>query len=157
MSDKYARLEIERRWIVIGGIADLIASATVLDLEDRYISGTQLRLRAVSSADAPPRWKLCKKYPRRDGDPFEFITNVYLTEAEFRLLSALPGVVARKRRYRLAVGSLDVYSFPQTSAVFEVEFDTVAQAASFVPPSFVGQEITGRASSSGAALAGAAA
>jgi CYTH domain-containing protein len=155
MSQKYARLEIERRWLVSGDVQQLIAAAPFSNIEDHYLTGTRLRLRAVSSPEAPAQWKLCKKYPKTAGQVFEFVTNIYLSESEFNVLARLPCSVVRKRRYRLAVGSLDVYTSAEP-AVFEREFETEDQACSFVPPSFVGREITGEESLSGAALAGAA-
>jgi CYTH domain-containing protein len=154
MPRKYAQLEIERRWLVPSAVDALTAGAPFSDIEDRYVLGTRLRLRKVHTPDGSAQWKFCKKYPKPAAGAFEVITNLYLTEPEFETLATLPCAVARKRRYRVAGGSLDVYTHPKTLAVFEVEFDTEASAASFVPPRFVGKEITGVDGFSGATLAG---
>lgn len=155
MSRKYARLEIERRWLVSEDVRSSTSSAPYSDIEDRYVTGTRLRLRRVTSCDGATQWKFCKKYPRAGGDTYESITNLYLSKAEVEVLSALPCSIVRKRRYRLAVGSLDVYTHPRALNVFEVEFETEVEAQGFVPPPFAGREITGEESLSGAALAGA--
>jgi CYTH domain-containing protein len=154
MPRKYAQREIERRWLVPSAVDALIAGAPFSDIEDRYVLGTRVRLRTVHLPDGSTQWKFCKKYPRAAAETFGAITNLYLTGPEFEVLAMLPCAIARKRRYRVAGGSIDVYTHPKTLAVFEVEFDTEAAAASFVPPPFVGREITGVDAFSGAALAG---
>jgi CYTH domain-containing protein len=153
-ADKYARPEIERRWLVTSDVDALIAGAPCVEIEDRYITATRLRLRCVRSPAGATQYKLCKKYPKAPGDAFESITNIYLTADEFERLARLPAAVARKRRHRLAAGSLDVYSHPRRIAIFEMEFASAAEAAAFVAPAFAGREITGDESLSGAALAG---
>src|SRR5687768_2319592 len=106
MSQKYARPEFERRWLVAGDLSALVHGATSSEIEDRYIPGTRLRLRTVTSADGSRQWKFCKKYPPSPGQRFESITNLYLSHEEFQVLAALPAAVSRKRRYRLVHGSL---------------------------------------------------
>ncbi len=98
--------------------------------------------------------KLCKKY---GGPGFEPITNLYLDIDEYARLSGLPGARTMKQRYSLAVGSLDIYQRPSPGlAIFEIEFPNETAAADFVPPAFVGREITGDPLYAGAALAFAA-
>jgi len=79
------------------------------------------------------------------------VTNLYLSRAEYDLLSQLPGNRVLKRRYSLAGGSLDLYGNGET--FFEIEFASEAEAASYVPPSFVSEEVTDNQAYSGAAFA----
>jgi len=138
---KYSLPEIERRWLVPDtGLAQL-ASRPYRIIEDVYVAGTLLRLRVVREPDGETIYKLCKKYGRRDAlaNP---ITNIYLTEEEHLVLSALPGACVRKRRHAMPEGAIDVYPAPLSLAIFEMEFDSEQAAANYIPPSFAGAEIT---------------
>jgi len=64
---KYARREIELRFVVDGPTPPLVATRLICD---RYITGTQLRLRKVTVDVA--------------------ITNIYLEQSEHELLARLP-------------------------------------------------------------------
>jgi CYTH domain-containing protein len=84
------------------------------------------------------------------------VVSVYLSEHEASALCVLAGRLARKQRYALPLGALDLYVLPKHPfAVFEVESTTTSESAAFVPPSFVGEEFTGNAAYSGFALAAA--
>lgn len=151
---KYARCEIERRWLVEPRAVESLELGPPREIEDVYLPGTGLRLRKLSEAGIPPVFKLCKKYGKSIG-PSEAITNLYLTEAEYTLLrSALDGQRVWKVRHAVAGGSLDLYSGETSLAVFEIEFDSEDAAAAYVPPDFVGVEVTADPTYSGAALAG---
>lgn len=154
---KYAIPEIERRWLVDPKALGPLDEAPRWIVEDLYLAGTRLRLRAMIDPAGGTIHKLGKKYGRGEalGEP---ITNLYLSESEHALLLRLPGARSRKRRYHIAGGSLDVYERPGASAgiaVFEREFELEAVARAYVPPGFVTREITGDPAYSGAALAGA--
>jgi CYTH domain-containing protein len=96
---KYARLENERRFLVIDG-PDLSA-APFRRIEDIYFADSRLRLRAITHVDGAREFKLCKKY--ESSDPASGpIVNMYLSEREHAILSNLPGRPLRKRRYRVA-------------------------------------------------------
>ena len=82
-----------------------------------------------------------------------WITNFYLSAQEHALLSPLAGCWLRKDRYAMAGGALDLHADPHLPAIFEREFATVEEAAAYVPPAFVRQELTGDAAFNGAALA----
>ena len=153
MSQKYARLEIERRWLVPGDVSALIDGLPSSEIEDRYLVGTRLRLRTVTSPDGSTQRKFCKKYAASPDKTFESITNLYLTDQEFQVLAALPAAVSRKRRHRLVQGSLDLYTQPAGVAIFEIEFTSESEARAFRAPSFVGIEVTGEEAYSGATLA----
>jgi CYTH domain-containing protein len=148
---KYSRIEIERRWLVDLSAVDL-QSTSFREIEDLYIAESRLRLRKVSGPNERT-FKLGKKYGKCT--PLsEPITNLYLTEEEYLRLSVLPGYHARKRRYSLQLGSLDVYGEPNKGlAVLEVEFSSEQSATEFVPPHFATREVTNESEFSGAFLA----
>lgn len=101
---KYALLENERRFLVAPARLPDLTGLPFRQIEDRYVTGTRLRLRSMTDSETGVRdLKFCKKYP--GGDPVSGpITNLYLTEAEHQLLSALPARTIVKRRYRLPHG-----------------------------------------------------
>jgi CYTH domain-containing protein len=96
ISLKYAVVERERRFLV----ASLPAGAEgAREVVDHYLVGTRLRLREVREADGTVVRKLGHKV-RLDRGPAEVAcTNLYLDEAEWALLSALPARRLRKRRH----------------------------------------------------------
>ena len=153
MPQKYSSPEIERRWLVHEDRLPPLLVARRREIEDKYIHGGRLRLRAVRAEDVDPIFKLGKKYPRVGTDP-EYVVSVYLSEEEHETLQGLPGAIARKARYSIEGGSLDVYERPrQRPTIFEVEFKCQAEAAAYLPPSFVAEEVTFKARYTGYALA----
>jgi CYTH domain-containing protein len=148
---RYSRPEIERRWLVDLAPVDL-TEKPFREIDDLYIADSRLRLRRIAGPGEIV-FKLCRKYGKTT--PFaEPITNLYLSESEYLLLAGLPGKRARKRRYAVPGGSLDVYLEPNRDlAVFEVEFDDEQSAAKFHPPAFVTREVTNETAYSGASLA----
>ena len=154
---KYTLPEIERRWLVRSHDRPALTGLRRRDIEDQYLSGGRLRLRAVRSADTAPVFKLGKKYGRV-GAGAEPATTLYLTEQEYLAVQALAGFVVRKARYSIAGGALDVYEDADPPlTIFEMEFDSQEAAAAFVPPDFVGDEVSLDARYSGFAIAQAGA
>ncbi len=150
---KYARAEIERRWLASAGLVAPLLTAAPLRILDLYLEGTRLRLRRVTAADGGRVYKLCKKYGDRPPGS-ESITNLYLSRGEFEQLQALGGWEVEKQRYRLHHGSLDVYQRDTDRLLlFEREFAAADLAADCEPPAFAGREITADPDFSGAALA----
>ena len=148
---KYAQAEIERRWLADLSAAGPLDGLPCRTIEDLYIAGTRLRLRRMEDDAGAAVFKFCRKY---GGDGFsEPIANLYLAEAEHRVLSGLPGHCVRKRRYAIAGGALDVYGGVPPLAIFEIEFATVAEAAGYRPPAFARAEVTRDPAYSGVALA----
>ncbi|WP_377301201.1 hypothetical protein [Rhodanobacter umsongensis] len=149
---KYSLPEIERRWLVSPGCPTGLENLPHWVVEDMYIEGTHLRLRKMSSSRGEVVYKFCKKYGRVASlaNP---MTNIYLSEAEYRTLSMLKGRSICKRRYAVAGGSIDVYPDLPSVAIFEMEFESEGDAADYVPPGFVGDEVTRDAQYSGDALA----
>jgi CYTH domain-containing protein len=95
---KYARLENERRFLVDPDALPDLAGLAFRRIEDRYVDGTRLRLRAVTDSVTGVReFKFCKKYG--GGGPVSApIVNIYLSGPEHAALAAHP---VAKRRYRL--------------------------------------------------------
>ena len=96
VSLKYAVVERERRYLV-AGVPDGVAAT--LDIVDRYLTGTRLRLRVVRRPDGNETRKLTHKVRLGDGPAQVACTNLYLDGAEWSLLSALPARELRKRRH----------------------------------------------------------
>jgi CYTH domain-containing protein len=152
MVQKYSLPELERRWLVREEAMPALASVPRRIIEDKYIGGGRLRLRAMFADGAEAIYKLGKKYGREGANP-EQVVSIYLTEQEYESLLALPGATLRKVRYSIENGSLDVLEFPSAGiALFEVEFPSQRAASVYVPPAFAGEEVTFNASYSGYAL-----
>ncbi len=95
---RYAHLEREQRWIV----RTIPHGVTpVAEIFDRYIHGTQLRLRWSENADGVVL-KLGQKVRAEPADPETVsLTNIYLSEAEYHVLLALPAAELYKTRSRV--------------------------------------------------------
>src|SRR5581483_4885889 len=97
-AQKYARVERERRWL-LGEAPDLTHAQSEIEITDIYFVGTRLRLRRMVDrrGQQPTIYKLAQKLPPTGGAGL--ITNTYLSEAEYELLSRLEGKQLRKVRY----------------------------------------------------------
>jgi len=139
---KYARVERERRFLVGRfPIADVVGFRKITD---RYIDGTRLRLREQNDDGGPAIYKLTQKVPRRaSGSQQGLITNIYLTEAEFRLLARLPAKMLSKVRYSVPPFGIDVFEGTlQGLRLAEAEFDSDAEADALIVPDFILHEVT---------------
>lgn len=94
---KYARLEVERRFL-LAALPDL-TGARQLRITDRYVHGTRLRLRLVEEDGQAPVRKLGQKVPR--GVSTNEHTTLYLDSAEHLALLMLPADELRKTRWVL--------------------------------------------------------
>ena len=157
---KYAKLENERRFLVLNP-PDLSGAFCRL-IEDLYVMGSRLRLRAITRpAGAPAEFKFCKKYG--SDDPMSGpIVNMYLSADEHALLAALPGRRLRKRRYTVAHGgrnfSVDVFEGPLQGLVqCEAEAESPEAIRAVVFPPWATREVTDDAFFTGANLAGVSA
>jgi CYTH domain-containing protein len=152
---KYALPEVERRWLVSHSALPDLSSHPCRVIEDRYLAGGHLRVRSITAPGGAKVFKLSKKYaPVLPGQTP--VVSVYLSEQEASVLWSLAGRYARKHRHALSQGALDLYLVPEHPfAVFEVEFATTIESGAYVPPGFVGEEVTGNAAYSGFALAAA--
>ena len=98
MSDawKYAVVERERRYL-LASVPEGVT--TTMEIVDRYLTGTRLRLREVRSEDGSIIRKLGHKVRLGDGPAEVACTNFYLDDDEWTALSALPGRSLRKTRH----------------------------------------------------------
>ncbi len=152
----YTKPEFERRWLVLAEAALESHADRVREIEDRYLQGTRLRLRKVTERGQATIYKLGKKYePEALGN--HHVVSTYLNEVEYMLLASLPARIARKRRFTVSGGALDVYEQPNPGLrVFEVEFTSPEEAERYVPPDGIGKEVTDALAFTGYSLAGAA-
>jgi CYTH domain-containing protein len=150
---RYARPELERRFLLARVPGEAVARAGLLD---RYLHGTRLRLRRQQGDDGSVVRKLSQKVPRPDGRP-GLITTTYLDEAEYAALAALPADVLRKVRLHVPPFAVDLFGGPLRGLVIgEVEFGSEADRDAYEPPAgVVVREITGDRRLACAALAGA--
>src|SRR5438128_1161405 len=101
--DKYARLELERRWLVTA-LPSFIDPQDVHDvIEDRYLLGTRMRLRRVSRSDGSRVVLKLGMKQAVDGAPptHHQMTTLYLSEREYAAMTILPSKLLEKRRYRV--------------------------------------------------------
>jgi len=143
---KYARPELERRWRVDPARRPPVEAFDFVDIDDRYLAGTRLRLRRMTRNDGWTACKLTKKYDSERPEARPIVTT-YLTEAEYTLFAALPAHPMRKRRYHVPFAgrywSLDLFAEPlEGLELIEVEAADEAALAALVPPSWVAKEVT---------------
>jgi CYTH domain-containing protein len=96
---KYAVVERERRWLLARTPPGL--SGDVLLISDRYLVGTRLRLREVTHEDGTVVRKLGHKVRLGDTPAEIACTSLYLDDAEWDALCALPAHHLVKRRTRV--------------------------------------------------------
>jgi CYTH domain-containing protein len=130
---KYAHIERERRFL-LAGVPDGSVVQRAL-ITDRYIKGTHLRLRRSEFGDRIER-KLGQK-------AHGLITNIYVDEAEYQVLSALPADVLHKSRLSIPPFGVDVFDVPLAGLVMaEFEFESDEEMTAFEPPLWAVAEVT---------------
>ena len=97
-STKYAVVERERR-LLVGSVPD--GDVESVEIIDRYVEGSRLRLREMVWADGRRVRKLGHKVRLSDGPHEVACTSMYLDDAEWELLRQLPARMLRKRRYQV--------------------------------------------------------
>jgi len=149
MAHKYAQFELDLRWLLASLPEALQNSQEYQLIEDRYLSGTPLRLRRMSDASGQvTALKLTQKYQATDQTAYATtITNFYLDEASYALLETLPANVLVKRRYKLRDGrfpfSIDQFLGPLTSLVLaEIEQPDITSLLAIPHPTFARREVT---------------
>lgn len=103
---RYARVEDEARYVVTALPAGCVAPR---EIEDRYVSGTRLRLRTVRDGTTTVR-KLGQKVrvdPDRPSPVWH--TTIYLDEDEFAVLATASASTVRKRRWSLDDAAADEF------------------------------------------------
>ncbi|GHJ40109.1 hypothetical protein [Streptomyces sp. TS71-3] len=143
---KYARVERERRFLLARAPDEASATAVRL-ITDRYLTGTRLRLRRSERPDTGAReLKLTQKIPaarRGAGAVQGLVTNMYLSEEEYRALAVLPAASLVKRRLSVPPFGIDVFAPPLHGLVLaEAEFTGDEEADAFVPSRRYVAEVT---------------
>ena len=143
---KYARRELERRWYVDPTLRPAVEALDFVDIEDRYLIGTRLRLRRMMRNDGWFACKLTKKYETERPEARPIVTT-YLSEVEYALFAALPAHPLRKRRYHVPLEgrcwSLDLFEGPLAGLeLVEIEAPDEAALAALVPPPWATKEVT---------------
>ena len=149
MAHKYAQIERERRWF-LASLPDALQNSQAYQLiEDRYITGTPLRLRRMTGADGQvAARKLTQKYQAADQSAYATtITNFYLDEASYALLETLPAQILVKKRFKLVNGrfqfSIDQFSGTLTGLVLaEIEKPDMDSLMQIPHPDFALCEVT---------------
>ena len=139
---------------------DLGGAAAATLIEDRYLTGTRLRLRRTAPAGGGGRgatWKLGQKVRPDPSDPGLVLhTTMYLTAAEHALLGELPGAELRKVRHAVPLAgrlfSVDVFEGRHAGLTL-VEIEVPGAGEPVTPPPFAGPEVTGDERYTGAWLA----
>jgi CYTH domain-containing protein len=157
---KYSCIELERRFLVRGLPEEIARASHSWDILDRYLPGTRLRLRRMESSDGLQiQRKLTQKYAETGAAAIETtITNLYLTEDEYRTLEGLGGHEIRKRRYAFEHNgrrfSVDVFGGRLAGLILaEAEGDSTAALAALALPAFFAEEVTDDPFFTGGALA----
>ena len=142
MQSKYARIEIERRFLLEGvpGAAEVLA---INEIGDRYLDGTRLRLRRMARVGGPTQLKLTQKLPDPAGARQGALTTIYLSEAEHAAFARLPAATLSKSRLSIAPYGVDVFHGELEGLYLaEAEFTTMEDAAALVPAAFCRAEVT---------------
>jgi CYTH domain-containing protein len=149
MNHKYAQIELERRWLLATLPDALHTNREYQLIEDRYLTGTPLRLRRMTDASGQvTAHKLTQKYQAADQTAYATtITNFYLDDASYALLETLPAKVLVKRRYKFGDGrfqfSIDQFSDNLTGLVLaEIEQPDMARLLAIPHPAFALREVT---------------
>lgn len=132
---RYARLEREQRWLVATLPPGLVEPRKILD---RYLFGTDLRLRRVESSGEVV-FKLGQKIPSPGNPSVAWITNLNVSPEEYRRLCSLGAAVIEKTRWSVPGGGprvvVDEFRKRHTGLVLaEVElgeFDSWLRAPDF--------------------------
>jgi len=157
--EKYARVERERRFVLRGLPPGLELTHPHTQIFDNYVTATRLRLRKIR---VPERrewvWKLTQKFAPDAGDLSRtLITNIYLSQYEYELLSVFEGNELRKNRYPYEHEgrrySVDIFLGALHGLVLaEIEFETDEEMRDFQAPPFAALEVTNEEMFTGARL-----
>lgn len=153
-SHKYARIERERRFLV-SRFPRRQRIDRVRRITDRYIEGTNLRLREMQEEGHPAIFKLTQKIPATDIAVQQgYVTTMYLDRDAHQRLTGLVARVLMKVRYSVPPFGVDVFEGVLGGLVMaEAEFDSAEEAEALMIPDFVSHEVSGDPRFSGGVLA----
>jgi CYTH domain-containing protein len=146
---KYARIELERRYLLQDLPAGLSRADFHLQITDNYITGTRLRLRKVRNPKTN-LWtvKFTQKFaPDTHNLSRTIITNTYLNAAEAEALAIFEANEIRKNRYPFEFEgrkfSVDMFLGDLFGLVLaEVSFDSEDELNAFAMPPFALSDVT---------------
>src|SRR2546423_3677174 len=157
---KYARIERERKFLLRNLPEPLTRSSEHTQIWDNYITNTRLRLRRVRWPKTKEQvWKLTQKFaPDREDFSRTVITNIYLSEYEYEVLSVFEGNEIRKNRYPFEHEGrnygIDLFIGPLWGLILaETSFETDEEMMKFTKPSFAVEEVTNEELFTGGRLA----
>jgi len=158
---KYARVERERKFLLRDLPEPLTRMSEHVQMWDSYITGTRLRLRRVRWPQTKKQvWKLTQKFaPDAEDLSRTVITNIYLSEYEYEVLSVFEGNEIRKNRYPFEYEgraySIDLFIGPLWGLVLaETDFENDEELDSFKLPPFAVEDVTNDQLFTGARLSG---
>lgn len=158
---KYARIERERRFLLGELPEGLTRASHHVQITDNYITNTRLRLRRMRVPETRERiWKLTQKFAPAPADfSHTVITNIYLSPAEYEVLSVFEGNELRKNRYPFEYAgralAIDVFLGALWGLILaEAEFETDEEMRDFELPAFALAEVTNDEMFTGAGLVG---
>jgi CYTH domain-containing protein len=158
MRSKYARVEIERRFL-LAGVPEGAHVLAIDEIDDRYLDGTRVRLRRMAQVGGATQLKLTQKVPEADGGAQQgALTTIYLSEAEHAAFARLPAAELRKSRLSIAPYGVDVFHGELEGLYLaEAEFTTMEDAEALLPAAFCRAEVTADRRFTGGELARASA
>ena len=146
---KYARIERERRFLLRDLPEPLTRASEHVQIWDNYITNTRLRLRKIRVPKTKEYvLKLTQKYAPAPPDfSRTVITNIYLSPAEYEVLSIFEGNEIRKNRYPFEhegrAYSIDIFLGALWGLVLaETSFETDEEMRDFTLPSFAVADVT---------------
>ena len=146
---KYAHVERERRWL-LDGPPPFPDDARQVRIVDRYLTGTRLRLRETTEVDGQVLRKLGHKVRIGEGAREVAHTSLYLDDAEWAVLGALPARTLTKTRTLVPLGVGHVAVDVHADGVVVAEIDGDGEIPADWP---VVREVTDDEAFTGAALA----
>lgn len=146
---KYARIEVERRFLLDNLPSGLNTESIHHRIKDNYIPDTRLRLRRVESPSGEViALKLGQKYRAPHQQAYQSVmTNIYLNADEYRILAQLGGRFVTKRRYPYIYSgelfSIDIFEGNLKGLILmEIEKPTDQEILSLQVPEFALREVT---------------
>lgn len=150
---KYAHWVAERRFLVDPATMPALDAAGARRIEDLYIDGGRLRLRAITHPSGDREFKLAKKYAP-DNPLIGPMTNLYLDDGEYAVLSRLSGARIAKRRHKVGAFVVDVFEGPFEGLITaECEATNRMAAMAVEIPAWCVREVTTELAYTGGALA----
>ena len=151
---KYAHWVAERRFLVDPKALQALDLGHARRIEDLYIDGGRLRLRAITDlATGEKSFKLAKKYAP-DNPLIGPMTNLYLNADEYAVLNVLPGQRLSKRRHKVGGFTIDVFEGALEGLVTaECEATNRMAAMRFDVPAWCKREVTSEPAYTGWQLA----